>query len=55
VMLDRYYEGLSSVLEVLDAQMFWQKTYFNYIQAKHELNIAYTSYQHAMGELSITQ
>jgi outer membrane protein len=55
VMSDRYYEGLSSVLEVLDAQIFWQKTYFNYIQAKHELNIAYTSYQHAMGELSITQ
>ena len=55
VMLDRYHEGLSSVLEVLDAQLFWQKTYFNYIQAKHELNIAFSAYQHAMGELSITQ
>ena len=55
VMLDRYFEGLSSVLEVLDAQLDWQKTYFNYTQAKHELNFAYTSYQHAMGELSITQ
>jgi outer membrane protein TolC len=29
VMLDRYNEGLSPVLEVLDAQMFWEKTYFN--------------------------
>ena len=55
VMLDRYFEGLSSVLEVLDAQLDWQKTYFNYIQAKQELNFAFTSYLHAMGELSITQ
>ena len=55
VMVDRYFEGLSSVLEVLDAQFNWQKTYFNYIQAKHQLNIAYTSYQRAMGELSIAQ
>jgi len=55
VMLDRYHEGLSSVLEVLDAQLYWQKTYFNYIQAKHELNIAFSAYQRAMGELSISQ
>ena len=55
VFLDRYYEGLSSVLEVLDAQLFWQKTSFNYIQSKHELNLAYTTYQHAMGELSFTK
>ncbi len=55
VMLDRYFEGLSSVLEVLDAQLDWQKTYSNFTLAKHELNIAYTSYQRAMGELSITQ
>ena len=53
VMLDRYYEGLSSVLEVLDAQLFWQKTYFNYIQAKYELNFAHSNYQRAMGELSV--
>ncbi len=52
VMLDRYYEGLSSVLEVLDAQLFWQKSYLNYIQAKYKLNMAYSSYQKAMGELS---
>jgi len=51
VMLDRYYEGLSSVLEVLDAQLFWQKSYLNYIEAKFELNIAYSSYMKAMGEL----
>ena len=55
VMLDRYFEGLSSVLEVLDAQLDWQKTYFNYTLAKHELNLAFTSYQRAMGELSLTQ
>lgn len=55
VMLDRYREGLSSVLEVLDAQLFWQKSYLNYIEAKFELNMAYSTYQKAMGELSITQ
>ena len=55
VMLDRYYEGLSSVLEVLDAQLFWQKSYLNYIEAKFELNTAYSTYQKAMGELSISQ
>ena len=55
VMLDRYYEGLSSVLEVLDAQLFWQKSYLNYIEAKFELNMAYSSYLKAMGELSVSQ
>ncbi len=52
VMLDRYNEGLSSVLEVLDAQTFWQKSYLNYIQAKYDLNIAYSEYLHATGELN---
>ena len=54
-MLDRYREGLSSVLEVLDAQLYWQKTYFNYVQAKYELNIAFSAYQKAMGDLSVSQ
>ncbi len=53
VMLDRYHEGLSSVLEVLDAQLFWQKSYLNYIESKFELNMAYSSYLKAMGELSV--
>jgi len=53
VMLDRYYEGLSSVIEVLDAELYWQKTYFNYVQAKYELNFAHSSYQRAMGEISV--
>jgi len=55
VMLDRYQEGLSSVLEVLDSQLFWQKSSLNYIESKFELNIAYSTYLKAMGELSITQ
>ncbi len=55
VMLDRYNEGLSSVLEVLDAQLYWQKTYLNYIQAKYQLNMALSDYQRAMGELSVLQ
>ncbi|HEC43555.1 MAG TPA: TolC family protein [Bacteroides sp.] len=55
VMLDRYREGLSSVLEVLDAQLFWQKSYNNYINAKFELNIANSTYLKAMGELSIAE
>jgi len=55
VMIDRYNEGLSSVLEVLDAQLFWQKSYMNYIEAKYELNMAFSTYQKAMGELSVSQ
>ena len=55
VMLDRYNEGLSSVLEVLDSQLFWQKSYFNYIEAKFELNLAYSNYLKAIGALSVTQ
>ncbi len=55
VMLDRYHEGLSSVLEVLDAQLYWQKTYLNYILAKYQLNTAFSNYQRAMGELSVSQ
>jgi outer membrane protein TolC len=55
VMYDRYNEGLSPVIDVLDAQMFWQKTYFNYIQAKYQLNMAYSDYLRAMGELTINQ
>ena len=55
VMLDRYREGLSSVLEVLDAQLFWQKSYQNYIEAKFELNITHSAYLKAKGELSVSQ
>ena len=54
VMLDRYNEGLSSVLDVLDAQTYWQKSYFNYIQAKYELNMAYSQYKRALGQLKDT-
>jgi outer membrane protein TolC len=53
VYLDRYNEGLASVLEVLDAQLYWEKTYLNYIESKYQLNIAYTSYQYALGELTV--
>jgi len=49
LMMDRYNEGLSSVLEVLDAQLYWQKTYLNYIIAKYDLNVAYSQYQYAVG------
>jgi len=52
VILDRYNEGLSSVLEVLDAQRDWQKTYMNFILAKYELNIAYSQYLYAVGSFS---
>jgi len=53
LMIDRYNEGLSSVLEVLDAQLYWQKSYFNYIQAKYQLNTAFSNYQRALGELVV--
>ncbi len=53
LMIDRYDEGLSSVLEVLDAELYWQKSYFNYIQAKYQLNTAFSSYLRALGELAV--
>jgi len=49
LMLDRYNEGLSSVLEVLDAQFNWQKTYLNYVEAKYSLNVAYSQFLFASG------
>ena len=52
VMLDRYNEGLSSVLEVLDAQLYWQRTYLNYILAKYDFNTAYSQYLYAIGEFN---
>ena len=52
VILDRYNEGLSSVLEVLDAQLDWQKTYMNYIVSKYQLNVAYSQYLYSIGEYS---
>ena len=52
VMMDRYKEGLSSVLEVLDAQLYWQKSYGNYILAKYDLNMAYSQYLYALGEFT---
>ncbi len=52
VMMDRYKEGLSSVLEVLDAQLYWQKSYGNYIMAKYDLNMAYSQYMYALGEFA---
>ena len=52
VMLDRYNEGLSSVLEVLDAQLDWQKTYLNYILSKYQLNMAYSQFLYSIGEFS---
>ena len=53
VMLDRYNEGLSSVLEVLDAQLYWQKSYANYVQSKYQLNVAYSRYLRAIGNLEL--
>ncbi len=53
LMIDRYDEGLASVLEVLDAELYWQKSYFNYIQAKYQLNIAWSNYERSLGSLAV--
>ncbi len=53
LMIDRYDEGLASVLEVLDAQLYWEKSYFNFIQAKYQLNLAWSNYQRALGDLAV--
>ncbi len=52
VIIDRYNEGLSSVLEVLEAQRDWQKTYLNFILAKFDVNTAYSQYLFAVGNFS---
>lgn len=51
IMTIRYIEGLSPILEVLDAQVFWSKAYLDHIYAKRLHQISYSSLLKSIGEL----
>lgn len=51
IMTTRYKEGLSPILEVLDAQVFWNKAYVDYIEAKRLYQVSYSALLKSFGEL----
>lgn len=51
IMTIRYIEGLSPILEVLDAQVFWLKAYLDHIEAKRLQQVAYSVLLKSVGEL----
>lgn len=50
IITDRYNEGLSPIIEVLDAQVYWQLAYLSYIDAKTYYQISYSEFLKALGE-----
>ena len=53
IMTTRYLEGLSPILEVLDAQVFWLKAYLDHINAKRIYQVSYSALLKSVGELSV--
>lgn len=53
IMTTRYLEGLSPILEVLDAQVFWLKAYLDHINAKRIYQVSYSALLKSVGELNI--
>jgi outer membrane protein len=53
VITDRYDEGLTSILAVLDAQFTWQQAYSDHIDAKLNYLISYSGFKRALGELTV--
>ncbi|MCK5087797.1 MAG: TolC family protein, partial [Melioribacteraceae bacterium] len=51
IMTTRYKEGLSPILEVLDAQVFWNKANVDYIEAKRLYQVSYSALLKSIGEL----
>jgi outer membrane protein TolC len=51
IMTDRYLEGLSSILEVLDAQEFWQRSYKDMLDAQVYYKRAYAYYKQSIGQI----
>ena len=54
IMTTRYNEGLSPILEVLDAQVFWNKAYLDYIEAKRLYQVSYSALLKSVGELQVS-
>jgi outer membrane protein len=51
MMTDRYTEGLSSILEVLDAQLYWQTAFLNILDAEAYYQSSLTTYKKAAGDI----
>ncbi|TAJ14355.1 TolC family protein [Marinilabiliaceae bacterium JC017] len=51
MMTDRYIEGLTSILEVLDAQLYWQSAYRNMLDAQAYYQSSLSTYKKAVGEI----
>ena len=49
MMTDRYKEGLTSILEVLDAQIYWQRAYRNMLDAQAYYQSSLSEYKKATG------
>ena len=55
IMTTRYIEGLTPILQVLDAQVFWLKAYEDFIEAKRIYHVSYSALMRSVGELQITE
>ncbi len=51
IMTDRYLEGLTSILEVLDAQEFWQRAYKDLLDAQVYYKRAFAYYKHSIDQI----
>lgn len=51
IMTDRYLEGLTSILEVLDAQLYWQRSYKDMLDAQLFYKKAFAYYKHSIGQI----
>ena len=49
LITDRYIEGLSPIIDVLNAQIFWESAYEDFVAAKKEFQINYSTYIKALG------
>ena len=49
LITDRYVEGLSPIIDVLNAQLFWESAYKDFVAAKKEFQINYSLYIKALG------
>ena len=49
LVTDRYLEGLSPIIDVLNAQIFWESAYLDFVDAKKGFQINYSIYQKALG------
>jgi multidrug efflux pump subunit AcrA (membrane-fusion protein) len=49
LVTDRYNEGLSPIIDVLNAQIFWESAYQDFVNAKIGFQVSYSIYQKALG------